>query len=136
MVLDGLRPMKEEAAPRMLRQPADPPPPLPRLGEERPVQAFRDEWRAQQAQARLPLRGRARRWLGRVSGRSDRRLLLAVATATDALAAHCDLFADRLSKQEAIAHDVAASYGEDLTRLRAEVEHLRALVISLGDTRG
>jgi hypothetical protein len=135
MVLDGLRPMKEEVAPRMLRQPADPPP-LPRLGEERPVQAFRDEWRAQQARARLPLRGRVRRWLGRVSGRSDRRLLLAVATATDALAAHCDQLADRLSNQEAIVHDVAASYGEDLTRLRAEVEHLRALVISLGDTRG
>jgi hypothetical protein len=136
MVLDGLGPMKEEVAPRMLRQPADPPPPLPRLGEERPVQAFRDEWRAQLAQARLPLPGRARRWLGRVSGRSDRRLLLAIATATDALAAHCDQLADRQSNQEAIAHDVAASYGEDLTRLRAEVEHLRALVISLGDTRG
>jgi hypothetical protein len=136
MVLDGLRSMKDEAAPRMLQQPADPPPPLPRPGEERPVQAFRNEWRAQLGQARLPLRGRARRWLGRVSGRSDRRLLLAVATATDALAAHCDQLADRLSSQEAIAHDVAASYGEDLTRLRAQVEHLKELVITLGDPRG
>lgn len=128
--------MKEEVAPRMLQQPADPPPPLPRPGEERPVQAFRDEWRAQLEPARWPLRARARRWLGRVSGRSDRRLLFAMATATDALTANCDQLADRLSSHEAIAHDVATSYGEDLTRLRAEVEHLRALVISLGNTRG
>jgi hypothetical protein len=130
--------MRDETAPRMLRRPADQPPPLPRPGEEGPVRAFREEWRAQveRGAARLPLRSRARRWAGRVSGRSDRRLLFAMATATDALATHCDRLVDRLSNQEAVAQDLAWSYGEDLTRLRAEVEHLRELVVSLRDTRG
>jgi hypothetical protein len=129
--------MRDETAPRMLRRPADAPPPLARPGEAHPVQAFRDEWRAQlqRAHARLSLPSRARRWAGRVSGRSDRRLLFAMATATDAVAAHCDQLVDRLSDQEAVAQDVAASYGEDLTRLRAEVERLRELVVSLRDTR-
>jgi hypothetical protein len=129
--------MRDETAPRMLRRPAEPPPPLARPGEAHPVLAFRAEWRAQlqRAHARLRLRSRARRWAGRVSGRPDHRLLFAMATATDALAAHCDQLVDRLSDQEAVVQDVAASYGEDLTRLRAEVAHLRELIVSLRDPR-
>ena len=43
-----------------------------------------------------------------ISGRSDRRLLLALASATEAMATHCDLLVDRLTAQEAVTADVAA----------------------------
>ena len=72
--------------------------------------------------------------MGRVSGRSDRRLIMALAHATDALATHCDLLVDRLASQEAVTSDVAGAFGEEITRLRAEVVHLQRLVTSLQDS--
>jgi hypothetical protein len=59
-----------------------------------------------------------------------------VTRATDALATHCDRLQDRLYNQERISQELAAAYGEDLARLRAEVSHLRELVESLHQTRG
>lgn len=66
--------------------------------------------------------------MGRVSGRSDRHLLFALAQATEAIATHCDLLADRLAAQEAVTADVTGAFGEEITRLRAEVLHLQRLV--------
>ena len=130
--------MSDESAPRMLRRPAEAPDRLPRARDDDAVRSFSDEWRAQRerTQAPLPWRARARRWVGRVSGRSDRRLLFALAHATDELVTHCDRLEDRLHQQEAITRDVADAYGEDLARLRAEVVHLRELVASVRQTRG
>ncbi len=130
--------MSEEHAPRMLRRPAEAPQRLSPTREDRAVQAFVQEWHAQleRAQAPLPLRARARRWAGRVSGRSDRRLLFALAHATDALATHCDRLEDRLHDEEALTQELAETYGEELGRLRAEVAHLRELVASLHQSRG
>ena len=130
--------MTDESAPRTLQHPAEAPDRLPRPSDDDAVRSFSDEWRAQRerTQAPLPWRARARRWAGRVSGRSDRRLLFALAGATDALASHCDLLEDRLHHQEEITQDIADAYGEDLARLRAEVVHLRELVASLRQTRG
>ncbi len=51
--------------------------------------------------------------------------MFALANATDALARHLDLLVDRLSAQEALTADVTWAYGEDVTRLRAEVTQLR-----------
>jgi hypothetical protein len=48
--------------------------------------------------------------------------------------AHCDLLADRLTTQEAILADVAASFGQEIVQLRAEVVHLQHSVTSLRDT--
>jgi hypothetical protein len=129
--------MSDEHAPRMLSRPADAPAQLPRVRDDSVVASFRDEWRAQQERTdvRLPLRTRARRWAGRVSGRSDRRLLFALAGATDALASHCERLESRLNGQEAITQELADAYGADLARLRAEVVHLRELVASLQQTR-
>jgi hypothetical protein len=130
--------MSEELPPRMLRHPVDAPEPFPPTREDRAVQAFKQEWRAQleRIQAPLPLRARARRWAGRVSGRSDRRLLFALAHATDALATHCNRLELRLHDEEALTQELADTYGEELARLRSEVAHLRELVASLGQTRG
>ena len=79
----------------------------------------------------LSLRSTVRSWAGRVSGRSDRRLLLALASATDAVAAHCDLIVDRLTTQEAVTADVTGAFGEEIAQLRAEVLHLQRVVASL-----
>jgi len=76
----------------------------------------------------MSLVGTVRAWAGRVSGRSDRRLLVALAQATEAIAAQCDLLADRLASQETITADVTAAYGEEITQLRAEVRHLQRQV--------
>ncbi len=74
-----------------------------------------------------------RSWAGRVSGRADRRLLLALAGATDAVAVHCDLLVDRLTAHEAVTADVAGAFGQELALLRAEVAHLQRSVTALQD---
>ena len=83
--------------------------------------SFRRARSERNAGATRSLRG----WAGRVSGRSDRRLLLAVATATDSVASHCDLLVDRLNAQEAVTADVGSTFGEEIARLRAEVASLQ-----------
>jgi hypothetical protein len=59
--------------------------------------------------------------MGRVTGRADRRLLLAMAETLDVLIAHCDLLTELLNADEAVNADVAAAYGAEITELRAEV---------------
>ena len=63
-----------------------------------------------------------------MSGRSNRHLLFAVAGATAALADHCDQLTDRLLTQESKVADVVSVLGEELTRLRTEVEGVRRLM--------
>jgi hypothetical protein len=118
-------------APRMLRQPSDAPPPLGRVADDPALQSFRLQWLARRAGTAGSIHRAIRGWAGRVSGRSDRRLLLAVATATDAVAAQCDHVADRLTTQEAVSADVASVFGEEIAQLRAEVLHLQRVVASL-----
>jgi len=117
----------QDLAPRTLRRPADPPPPLPHVRDGEALQSLSRELEGRRVGA-SSRRGALRAWAGRVSGRSDRRLLLALAQATEVVATHCDLLADRLAAQEAVGADVAATFGEEITRLRAEVLHLRRLV--------
>jgi hypothetical protein len=116
-----------EQAPRTLRQPADAPPPPGHVREGDDVQSLSRLWESRRAGART-----VRAWVGRVSGRSDRHLLFALAQATEAIAAHCDLLADRLAAQEAVTADATGAFGEEIARLRAEVLHLQRMV-SLGD---
>lgn len=128
--------VNDDLAPRMLRQPADAPPPIGRVGQTTPIQEFRRELAAQlhmRATRRLgSLKATTRSWAGRVSGRADRRLLFTLAGAVDALCEHCDLLVDRLASQEALTADVVAAFGEDLARLRAEVLHVRNAVAPPG----
>jgi (p)ppGpp synthase/HD superfamily hydrolase len=73
---------------------------------------------------------------GRISGRSDRRLLSALAEATDAIATQCDLLADRIAARDTVSSDIADSFGEEVTRLRAEVLHLHHLSATTAEPRG
>lgn len=125
--------MTEESGrpPRSLRQPADVGPPLGDASALGPVHALRElgKARIERAQA-TSFRIRVRRWVGRVSGRSDRHLLLTVASATNALASHCDAIGHRIAQQEAITRDIAGAFGEELALLRAEVQHLQRVCAS------
>ena len=116
-------------APGMLRQPADAPPPLGPVGGIDAVASFRRVW----ASRRVATPASLRAWAGRISGRSDRRLLVALAAATEAMAAHCDLLIDRVTAQEAVTADVAAALGQEIVQLRAEVVHLQRNLVSLRD---
>jgi len=100
-------------APRMLRQPADAPPPLGPVGGIGVVASFRRVWTGRTVATRSSMRA----WAGRISGRSDRRLLLI----------------DRVNAQEAVSADVAAALGQEIVQLRAEVVHLERSLVSLRD---
>jgi hypothetical protein len=60
----------------------------------------------------------------------------ALAEATDAIATQCDLLADRIAARDAVGADVADSFGEEVTRLRAEVLHLQRLSAAPSEPRG
>jgi hypothetical protein len=110
-----------EPAPRMLRQPAEAAPPLEHVGTSTPLLSFRRLRSDRENRARRSLRG----WVARISGRSDRRLLLALVDATEAIATQLDLLVDRLASQEAMTADITDAFGQELARLRAEVTHVR-----------
>ncbi len=95
------------------------------------MQLFRRQWSNRRLGASSSLGGRLRMWAGRVSGRSDRRLLFALADATAAVADHTDLLVDRLAVQEAVTADVTGTFSEEIAQLRAEVHHLQRMVTSL-----
>jgi hypothetical protein len=117
--------------PRLLRRPSDAPPPLEHISGTESLAAVRREVSSRRQPGGASRRGTARAWAGRLTGRSRRRLLLALGAATLELAEHCDRLTDRLSSLEGVTEDVAATLGEELARLRAEVLHLRALTTSL-----
>lgn len=119
-------------APRALRQPADAPSPLGPVSATDAVASFRRVWAGRKATTRWSLRA----WAGRVSGRSDRRLLSALAEATDAIATQCDLLADRIAERDSVSADIADAFGEEVTRLRAEVLHLQGLSATPPEPRG
>ncbi len=123
----------------MLLRPPDQTPPLANVAESEAVRTFRLEFATQRQVRESPGRGSlrtsVRAWAGRVSGRADRRLLFAVATATDALAERCDALADRLDSRDALMSEVNEVFGVELAQLRAEVVHLRSLAASLEQQR-
>ena len=114
-------------APRMLRRPADAPPQLGPVSGTDQVVAFRRIWSDPNTSTKRSLRS----WAGRISGRADRRLLVALVGATEAIATHSDLLADRVAAQEAVTEDVVASLGQEIVQLRAEVLRLQSQVTSL-----
>ena len=120
-----------DGAPRMLRRPADAPPPLGPVSDTDPVVALRRVWSDGNASTKRSLRS----WAGRISGRADRRLLVALVDATEAVVTHCDLLADRLTAQEAVTQDVAESFGQEIVQLRAEVLRLQTQVAAWGEAQ-
>jgi hypothetical protein len=118
-------------APRMLRRPADAPPQLGRVSGTDRVVALRRIWSDRNSSTKRSLRS----WAGRVSGRADRRLLVALVGATEAIATHCDLLADRLAAQEAVTEDAVGSFGQEIVQLRAEVLRLQVQVTSMREAQ-
>src|ERR1700734_73818 len=133
MVRDPHDAVTDEAdgAPRMLRRTADAPPQLGPVSGTEGVVAFRRVWSDRNAPTKRSLRS----WAGRISGRADRRLLVALVGATEAVVTHCDLLADRLTAQEAVTQDVAESFGQEIVQLRAEVLRLQTQVTAWGETQ-
>jgi len=131
-------PTRDDAPPLMFRQPLDSSPPWARVGELEAMQALRRDratrLHAGEASADILTKGRA--WAGRISGRADRRLLRLVADAVEELAAHNDAIVDRLNLQLDREGDVSSAFGEEITRLRAEVIYLRGLVADAGHQGG
>ena len=114
-------------APGLFRRPSDASARLAPIGQSEVIETLRRELSYQaEPQLRSP-----RYWAGRFSGRSQKRLLFQLGAATLALADHCDLVANRLSGQEEISEDLAATFGEELARLRAEVLHLKSLTAAV-----
>jgi hypothetical protein len=113
------------AAPRMLRQPVDLPAPPEFARDLESVRVLRQAWQHQLEMSGRSLLRSPRAWAGRITGRSDRHLNLALASALDALASHCDHLVDRLASQDARTADIAGAFGEEITRLRAQVMHLQ-----------
>ncbi len=115
--------------PQLLRRPADAPPPLPHLRDGEAVQSLHRGWAGLFAAPTTPSLwrraiGKARRSLPFGSG--DRALLGALVRAVDTVAGRCDELADRLATLESATEDVVASFGQDITQLRAEVAVLRS----------
>ena len=131
MVRDAHDPLADGPvpAPPMLGRPADAPPPPGRVGDSAPVLSLRRVLTDRRTGTRRSFRA----WAARVSGRADRRLLLALADATDAVAAQSDLLVERLTAQEALTADVVGAFGQELALLRAEVAHLQRTVTALQD---
>jgi len=139
IVSGGVNP-PQERPPQMFDRPAEPPPALERVADLEAVRAFRYEVSAQRQMRGTfwlgSLRTSLRACAGRVSGRADRRLVFAVADATDALVERCQVISDRLGSLEALTSDVTDAFGSELAQLRAEVAHLRVLIASLENRRG
>lgn len=119
-----------EQPPIMLRQPLDAPPDLGHVGDIDALHKLRHDIRARVRPNNAPrsIRFRARAWAGKVSGRASRRHLRLLSEAVDALAAHSDAIVDRLNLQLDRESDVNGALSEEITRLRADVLHLRSLV--------
>jgi hypothetical protein len=111
----------------MFRRPTDPPDPLPPLRAEGNVVEMHAEWgRMHQVSGedtafthRLRLKAISLR--SRIGG-TDRHYLGYVVRAVDEVAARCDELAQRLNDLAISLDDLARTVGEDVSRLRAEVE--------------
>lgn len=117
-----------DSPPAMFLRPADVPEPLTPLRSGPDVAQLHRAWSAlsltgpqQPASIWRRLLRRARTYLNRGLGNPDRALMADLIRAVDAVAARCDELTDRLSNQHVVVADVATIFGEDLTRLRAEL---------------
>lgn len=120
----------------MWSRPTDPPPPLDPLRDHEAVRALHSEWARSNrgTPAASPwqrVTGKARRAL--TLGRSNREFLGSLIRAIDAVARRCDELADRLAVVEGLTEDVAGTFGEDITALRADVHQLQTELGGAGD---
>jgi hypothetical protein len=124
-------PPPTDGPPTMFLRPADAPEPLAPIRSGADMTQLHRAWSSLTASApaqpvstwRRLLR-RARAYVNRGLGNPDRALVADLIRSVDAVAARCDELADRLANQHVVVADVAIIFGEDLTRLRAELARL------------
>jgi hypothetical protein len=116
-----------DPTPSMFRRAADVHDPLPPVRQADDVVKLHREWirisTPQAAQSRAPWRRLVRlvrRVVGKGPGAVDREMIADLIRAIDAVAARCDVIADRLDHQNVVVNDAVTIFGEELTRLRAE----------------
>jgi len=126
-----------DPTPSMFRRAADVHDPLPPVREADDVVKLHREWirisTPQAAQSRAPwprLVRLVRRIVGKGPGAVDREMIADLIRAIDAVAARCDVIADRLDHQNVVVNDAVTIFGEELTRLRAQSAPV------LGDAEG
>ncbi len=117
--------------PTMFLRPADVPEPLTPIRSGPDLAQLHRAWSALSLSGPQPLTSlwrrllrRSRTYVNRGLGNPDRALMADVIRSVDAVAARCDELADRLASQHVVVADVATIFGEDLTRLRAELARL------------
>jgi hypothetical protein len=117
----------DDPTPSMFRRAADVHDPLPPVREAENVVKLHREWiristpPAGVSSALWPRLVRlVRRIVGRGPGAVDREMIADLIRAIDAVAARCDVIADRLDHQNVVVNDAVTIFGEELTRLRAE----------------
>jgi len=116
-----------DPTPNMFRRAADVHDPLPPVRQAEDVVKLHREWirisTPQEAQSRALWRRLVRvmrRMVGKGPGAVDREMIADLIRAIDAVAARCDVIADRLDHQNVVVNDAVTIFGEELTRLRAE----------------
>lgn len=134
-----------DSPPAMFARPADVPEPLPPLRSGADLTQLHRAWSSlslsgseQPIAAWRKLLRRGRHYVNRGLGNPDRALMADVIRTIDTVAARCDELADRLANQHVVVADMAAIFGEDLTRLRAELARLAGRAASstaAGDDR-
>jgi hypothetical protein len=113
--------------PGMFSRPTDPPAPLEPLRAAGPVVEMHAEWArmhkisSENTTFAHRLRDKAISLRSRIGG-PDRQYLGYVVRAVDDVAARCDELAQRLNDVAISLDDLARTLGEDVTRLRAELE--------------
>jgi len=116
-----------DPTPSMFRRAADVHDPLPPVRQAEDVVKLHREWirisapPAGQSGAPWPRLVRmVRRIVGKGPGVVEREMIADLIRAIDAVAARCDVIADRLDHQNVVVNDAVTIFGEELTRLRAE----------------
>jgi hypothetical protein len=119
---------RPDVAPTMFVRPADVPEPLVPLRSGMDITKLHRMWSSLSPSGPAPhiatwrrVVRRGRTYVNRGLGNPDRELMADLIRSVDAVAARCDELADRLSNQHVIVADMANIFGEDLTRLRAEL---------------
>lgn len=113
--------------PGMFRRPADPPAPLPPLRAGTNIEQMHREWEKlhQRSLETTTSAERLRNTLIKVSNRlgaRHRNVLAAIVRAVDDVAGRCDELSQRVNDLAVSLDDLARTYGEELTDLRATMD--------------
>jgi hypothetical protein len=118
----------EDEAPAMFKRSSEVPPSLQPLRHGQEIAKLHREWIVRIVPPPRPSAGqRAIRVIRRMANRAgsvDREIVADLIRAIDALALRCDELADRLEHEHIVLDDAVTIFGEEMTRLRAEVEPL------------